>query len=353
MKKGFTLVELLAVIVILAVILVIAVPQINNVIKETRKNSLGSTAKLIAAKAEEKEVENDALEKTESITCEDLVKLDDNYGNCTVSKNSTTGKWEVTIVGSNKFSGYTCTGTKDNMSCSEGEVDTNATDVSAFTYIIAGVTYTVTNEPKCNTDLPGILRNARLREEYITTLVPRICSNSSDVYDTANCSKEVCPPTTSASDFFADGIADGTFTYGDISSFVAIIGNGEVEITGYNTSIGGTDVVIPSKIEGYNVTKILDYSFESRVFNDMGLTSVVLPNTLIYIGESAFEKNNLTSIEIPASVTYIGSSAFYENNLNTVTLKNINIETDNCAFGNISTIQTHNIPSTYECMIHH
>ena len=120
MKKGFTLVELLAVIVILAVILVIAVPQINNVIKETRKNSLGSTAKLIAAKAEEKEVENDALEKTESITCEDLVKLDDNYGNCTVSKNSTTGKWEVTIVGANKFSGYTCTGTKDNMSCTEG-----------------------------------------------------------------------------------------------------------------------------------------------------------------------------------------------------------------------------------------
>ena len=123
-KNGFTLVELLAVIVILAVILVIAVPQINNVIKETRKNSLGSTAKLIAAKAEEKEVENDALERTESITCADLVKLDDNYGNCTVSKNSTTGKWEVTIVGANKFSGYTCTGTKDNMSCSEGSSST-------------------------------------------------------------------------------------------------------------------------------------------------------------------------------------------------------------------------------------
>ncbi len=123
-KRGFTLVELLAVIVILAVILVIAVPQINNVIKETRKNSLGSTAKLIASKAEEKEVENDALEISGSITCEDLVKLDDNYGNCTVSKNSTTGKWEVRIVGSGKFSGYTCTGTKDNMSCSEGSSST-------------------------------------------------------------------------------------------------------------------------------------------------------------------------------------------------------------------------------------
>ena len=35
-KKGFTLVELLAVIVILAVIMVIATTQINNIIKKSR-----------------------------------------------------------------------------------------------------------------------------------------------------------------------------------------------------------------------------------------------------------------------------------------------------------------------------
>ena len=39
-KNGFTLVELLAVIVILAIILVIAVPKILNVIEETKKDSL-------------------------------------------------------------------------------------------------------------------------------------------------------------------------------------------------------------------------------------------------------------------------------------------------------------------------
>ena len=47
-KKGFTLVELLAVIVILAVILVMAVPQIMSVIESARKGSIESTAKLIA-----------------------------------------------------------------------------------------------------------------------------------------------------------------------------------------------------------------------------------------------------------------------------------------------------------------
>ena len=208
MKKGFTLVELLAVIVILAVILVIAVPQINNVIKETRKNSLGSTAKLIAAKAEEKEVENDALEKTETITCADLVKLDDNYGNCTVSKNSTTNKWEVTIVGSGKFTGYTCTGTKDNMSCTER--DTNTPEyVYSFLEPYYEYTYTVKNEPKCNTDLPGILRNAGAPEEWITSYVSNICSNSSDIDGHG-----------STSDFFASIIQSGRLAYEDISSFV-------------------------------------------------------------------------------------------------------------------------------------
>ena len=51
-KNGFTLVELLAVIVILAIILVIAVPQIMNVIKDTTKASLESSAKMVAAQVE-------------------------------------------------------------------------------------------------------------------------------------------------------------------------------------------------------------------------------------------------------------------------------------------------------------
>ena len=122
MKKGFTLVELLAVIVILAVILVIAVPQINSVIKQTKKNSLASTAKIIAAKAEEKIVENDALENNEALTCSNLVKLDDNYGNCSVSV--TNGVATVTLNGTGKFAGLTCTGTKGNMSCTEESSNT-------------------------------------------------------------------------------------------------------------------------------------------------------------------------------------------------------------------------------------
>lgn len=44
-KKGFTLVELLAVIVVLGIVLVIAIPSIVNVIENTRKNSFVATAR--------------------------------------------------------------------------------------------------------------------------------------------------------------------------------------------------------------------------------------------------------------------------------------------------------------------
>ena len=48
------------------------------------------------------------------------------------------------------------------------------------------------------------------------------------------------------------------------------------------------------------------------------LTSVVLPNTLIDIGHSAFYNNELTEVIIPSSVRYIGSEAFYQNRLQNV-----------------------------------
>ena len=73
-NNGFTLVELLAVIVILAVILVIAVPQIMNVITESRKGALISSAKLIASTAETKKLSNDLLGIDKVLTCSDVAK---------------------------------------------------------------------------------------------------------------------------------------------------------------------------------------------------------------------------------------------------------------------------------------
>ena len=42
----------------------------------------------------------------------------------------------------------------------------------------------------------------------------------------------------------------------------------------------------------------------------LGITSVIIPNTVKIIGEGAFRHNNLTRVTIPNSVTSIGSGAF-------------------------------------------
>ena len=120
MKEGFTLVELLAVIVVLAVVLLISVSKIGDVARKTKVNVIASTAKLIATKVEEREVENEALQLNDPITCTDVVELDDNYdsNSCMVTKVG--GKWTVIIRGANKFEGITCTGTKEEVECNNG-----------------------------------------------------------------------------------------------------------------------------------------------------------------------------------------------------------------------------------------
>ena len=103
-KFGFTLVELLAVIVILAVILVIAVPKVMNIINDTRKSTFAASVKLIASGAEKRYAENKAVGNTNEITCKDVAKLSSNdYKLCEMAFEKDEAK--VTVVDSGKFDG--------------------------------------------------------------------------------------------------------------------------------------------------------------------------------------------------------------------------------------------------------
>ena len=267
-KKGFTLVELLSVIVILAVILVIAVPQIMSVIESARKGSIESTAKLIAEGAEREYTNRKILGKDTNIKCSDVSSMNSNdYGTCVITFDNR-GKATVKVTGKGKFEGYTCNGNSTNMECVKGEI-------------------------------PGSTETAA---QY--------------------------------------------FSYKEVE--------GGVSITGYNVE-GGTDVVIPSMINGEKVVEIADNAFTAKEFtptttnninkvtvsylyNDnkasvhklvmttpiggLGITSVVIPSTVKSIGQSAFKNNKLTEVTIPSSVTSIGNYAFANNQLTSVTIGN-------------------------------
>ena len=146
---------------------------------------------------------------------------------------------------------------------------------------------------------------------------------------------------TSSDVFYQDTVLYAVWTkYTD--DFTFIIDRNKATLKLYEGS--AIDVVIPSEIDGYKVTKIGDHAFDNtkvwyvtvpegvteigeRAFsNCINLTRVVLPNSLRYIEECAFIQNfvryrPLENINIPAGIEYVGVYAFtgtkwYENRPN-------------------------------------
>jgi len=68
-------------------------------------------------------------------------------------------------------------------------------------------------------------------------------------------------------------------------------------------------------------------------FREKGITSVNIPDSVVYIGDCAFAFNQLTRVNIPNSVTSIGDYAFYDNQLTSVIIPDSVTEIGNNAFG--------------------
>ena len=131
-KKGFTLVELLAVIVILAVILVIAIPRIIDVIDSSKLSSFESSARMIISDAEKQYAINKVNGIEEELSCENTSKLNNNeYSNCEITFDSE-GLASIELTGSGKFEGLTCTGNSITLTCNTNSV--TFTDEACFTF---------------------------------------------------------------------------------------------------------------------------------------------------------------------------------------------------------------------------
>ena len=271
-KNAFTLIELLAVIVILAVILVISIPRILDVIETSKKDSFKSTAQLIADSAEKKYVTNKLNNIDEEITCESVSKLSkEDYESCKITFDNE-GNAKVTIEGKGKFKDLAiCNGTKTSVELS----DTCSTDAKYFAYedVEGGVSITgYSIEGGLNVVIPSNINGKQ------------VVAIGNDAFTT-----EGVTPT---------GISTNKIEYNIQPLY--------------------------SKKDNYEVVPLAIYRPVS-----LGITSVIIPDTVISIGNYAFYGNKLTSVTIPNSVTSIGNSAFFKNDSSNPNLTKIINKTGN------------------------
>lgn len=120
-KKGFTLVELLAVIVILAIILAIAVPGISGIINSARRGAFESDAKMIVTGIEYQVLEATADPTKTAPTAGDiLANLDDfgaNPANYTAASITSMDPITITLTSSadSEFGAFTATATRSTV----------------------------------------------------------------------------------------------------------------------------------------------------------------------------------------------------------------------------------------------
>lgn len=86
---------------------------------------------------------------------------------------------------------------------------------------------------------------------------------------------------------------------------------------GYNAPTGSLEIpsVVIYNNETYTVNTIGEYAF----CGCSGITSVILPNTIVRIGDFSFNGCNISNITIPNSVCMIGRGAFSGSNIQSIT----------------------------------
>ena len=329
-KKGFTLVELLAVIVILAVILIIAMPKISDVIKNSKESSLETTAKLIASQAEKKYTENQVLDNSSTIKCSDVVKINNtDYESCNITFDSK-GNAKVTIVGKGKFEGLQVVdGTKDSAKASVKK-DVIETAAKYFSYEDTAIIHSaeIIDKDKCKAFMQNQVGFTEAQANTFCTTGSLTINNK----------------TLTVNDLALEVSTLEGYSYETIGLKVDAAEG--ITITGYNIE-GGTDVVIPSQIDGKTVVAIAKWAFTGHgviptltAYNNdykvsllsynsnnnyvvkpffvsylagLGITSVIIPNTITSIGFQAFMNNEIISITFSDTPVTLGCGVFSGN----------------------------------------
>ena len=130
-KRGFTLVELLAVIVILGVLLMIAVPAVQNVIKKTKNNATQKQAELFIDAAKKMAIIDEPTNDKVIYKLSDLDSdVDTDRFTRMVVASKENGSYKYYIYLNDSVNKKTIGNNKDNIFefASEDEINENVTD---------------------------------------------------------------------------------------------------------------------------------------------------------------------------------------------------------------------------------
>lgn len=300
-NKGFTLVELLAVIVILAIILAISIPAITKIVDSSKKAAFAESNKMVIRAVMLKASSDDTFNYA-SITAQNASeKLNialDGFQTLTISKYG--GSYYVISTGKDNFNGYTSYGTKDSLTVEKTQdaqialpVPTTSTTDTCFTFVSGTIT---DYSDSCTRDvvIPGTINEVAVTaigdNAFVSTL----------------------PITSVYIPYGITSIGDNAFLNNNISS-----------------------LFIPGSVK----------LIEMGAFAGVPLTSLVLSEGLETIGNSVFNGSTLDSLVLPTTITSLGCGMF--NSIKNFTMLENTISSNYCPYINGS-VDNAILPGTFK-----
>ena len=268
-EKGFTLIEILAVIIILGVLMIIAVPSVTSYISDSRKKIYISSAKAYIREVQKK------MNAGEYKFTDDDTTYYVNISDISLESGgeSPYGAWKqafviVTYIPDDTWEYYWAS------------VDS------------AGMKVDVTKYE--DLDIDDIYQSSKL---YINEQAPAGTRNNIEIHesggDVTKTTQKIISEREKVDECYSYKLNESSKT---------------ATITYYDKTCG-SDLMIPSVIEDgdvqYTINEIYSYAF-----NSMGINSVIIPKTVTKIGSRAFAYNPLTRVVLPPGLITIDSEAF-------------------------------------------
>ena len=374
-KKGFTLIELIAVIIIIAVVMLIAVPSVSSIIDNSRKNAyidiaknyVDAVRKNIAARKfiikrdgtsyyipiDIIELENGAKQSPYGEWAKNTTQIkyiafgDDDIGNCSISgsNHKTASSSDPFVIYNTKYLMLESDKTyKDvRVGCiNEGDLSDAYVVVfynnSKGKYEYYWASRDSTNH-KINPTLVEeldvddiVISNIPVGtytevDKYVVKRSNENNPNSGTKFTTSEFSARTVGSTTKVSTYFPDkSLGIGSYRYALSASEAKRCfkyeykADGTIKIIEYDKSCS-PDVIIPSSIDGKIVTEVGQDAFNgSTAFGGKFVNSVIIPDTVTIIGSRAFYNNNINSLILPNTKITIESQAFSSNSLTEINI---------------------------------